>query len=165
MALLRIGTCSWKYDSWAGLVYSAPGGINFLEEYARRYDTVEVDQWFWSLFANDRVVLPDPRVVSEYAASVPSTFKFTVKAPNSVTLTHHHQKDKAAPPLPNPHFLSPRVFGDFWKGGPAFRRGAEPQLLQRRALRPSRPPRRRVRIAAGLLHAADHRTRGARRER
>lgn len=115
MATLRIGTCSWKYDSWAGLVYSAAGGINFLEEYARRYDTVEVDQWFWSLFANDRVVLPDPRVVEEYAASVPPTFRFTVKAPNSVTLTHHHQKDKAAPPLQNPHFLSPRVFADFWE--------------------------------------------------
>ncbi|PLX23103.1 MAG: DUF72 domain-containing protein, partial [Ignavibacteria bacterium] len=46
MARLRIGTCSWKYPSWKGIVYSAPKGINYLEEYARVYDTVEIDQWF-----------------------------------------------------------------------------------------------------------------------
>jgi uncharacterized protein YecE (DUF72 family) len=60
MSALRLGTCSWKYPSWAGLVYSAPRGINYLEEYARRYDTVEVDQWFWSLFEGS-----DPRLPSD----------------------------------------------------------------------------------------------------
>ena len=34
-ATLRIGTCSWKYPSWEGLVYSKATGINYLEEYAR----------------------------------------------------------------------------------------------------------------------------------
>src|SRR6056297_1251867 len=34
MPSLRIGTCSWKYPSWEGLVYSAPKDINYLEEYA-----------------------------------------------------------------------------------------------------------------------------------
>lgn len=106
---LHIGTCSWKYGSWAGLVYSAPKGINFLEEYAQKFDTVEVDQWFWSLFPN-RVVLPYPRVVQEYATSVGPEFKFTIKAPNSLTLTHHHSKDKTAPLVPNEHFLSAFLF-------------------------------------------------------
>jgi uncharacterized protein YecE (DUF72 family) len=46
MPKLRIGTCSWKYPSWVGLVYSAERGIDYLAEYARKYDTVEVDQWF-----------------------------------------------------------------------------------------------------------------------
>lgn len=91
MAMLRIGTCSWKYASWEGLVYSAPGGINFLEECARRYDTVEVDQWFWSLFAGDRVVLPDPAVVEECGCSVPATFKFT--APPSSMLPPRSSQD------------------------------------------------------------------------
>ena len=50
MAQLRLGACSWKYPSWAGLVYSAPTGVNYPEQYARHYDTVEVDQWFWSRF-------------------------------------------------------------------------------------------------------------------
>ena len=46
MSELRIGACSWKYPSWQGLVYSAAQGIDYLQEYAARYDTVEVDQWF-----------------------------------------------------------------------------------------------------------------------
>ena len=50
---LRVGTSSWKYDSWRGLLYppgtrDAPG--SYLAEYAKHLDTVEADQWFWSLF-------------------------------------------------------------------------------------------------------------------
>ena len=113
MAILRIGTCSWKYPSWAGLVYSAPKGINYLEEYARRYDTVEVDQWFWSLFPGSPVRLPNPADVAEYAASVGKGFRFTVKVPNSVTLTHYYKKSKTDPPEDNPHFLSVEIFDRF----------------------------------------------------
>ena len=40
--MLRIGTCSWKYPSWKGLVYSRATGIDYLAEYATRYDTVEI---------------------------------------------------------------------------------------------------------------------------
>ena len=94
--MIRIGTCSWKYPSWQGLVYSAPKGINYLEEYARRYDTVEVDQWFWSLFAGGEVKLPDPADVDEYRRSVADDFRFTVKLPNSLTLTHFYKKKKTA---------------------------------------------------------------------
>lgn len=103
---LRIGTCSWKYPSWHGMVYSAPKGINYLLEYSRKFNTVEVDQWFWSLFGTDTAVLPKPTVVDEYAASVPSDFRFTVKVPNSVTLTHFYKKKKTDPLIRNPHFLS-----------------------------------------------------------
>ncbi|EKD39729.1 MAG: hypothetical protein ACD_75C00309G0009 [uncultured bacterium] len=56
----HIGTCSWKYDSWRGLIYSDAKEINYLREYSRRFSTVEVDQWFWSLFAGDKAVLPNP---------------------------------------------------------------------------------------------------------
>ncbi len=45
-AMLRICTCSWKYPSWKGLVYTKASGIDYLAEYAKRYNTVEVDQWF-----------------------------------------------------------------------------------------------------------------------
>lgn len=34
MAGIRIGTCSWKYDCWRGLVYPLKGKINHLKEYA-----------------------------------------------------------------------------------------------------------------------------------
>ena len=106
MADLKIGTCSWKYDSWAGLVYPEPpikenGGFpkhyNFLRDYARIYDSVEVDQWFWSAHPNGKVTLPKRDVVEEYAESVPDDFKFTIKVPNSVTLTHYYRKKNSDP--------------------------------------------------------------------
>ena len=79
---LRVGTCSWKYDSWKGLVYRA--GVNYgpndyLPDYAKHFNTVEVDQWFWSLFPPG-VKLPDEATVRAYAESVPDDFLFTVKA-------------------------------------------------------------------------------------
>jgi uncharacterized protein YecE (DUF72 family) len=111
--MLRIGTCSWKYPSWAGLVYSKPSGINYLAEYAGKYNTVEVDQWFWSLFPGGKIRLPDPQDVEAYAASVGPDFRFTVKAPNSLTLTHGPKGHAPSPAEPNPRFLSLELFSDF----------------------------------------------------
>ena len=113
MAMIRIGTCSWKFPSWHGMVYSAPKGINYLEEYARRYNTVEIDQWFWSSFGNDTVRLPRPEDVEAYRRSVPDDFRFTIKVPNSITLTHHYRKGRSDPMVPNPHFLSLSLFEAF----------------------------------------------------
>jgi uncharacterized protein YecE (DUF72 family) len=45
-------------------------------------------------------------VVREYAASVPEGFLFSIKVPNSITLTHHYKKGKSDPLIANPHFLS-----------------------------------------------------------
>lgn len=111
--MLRIGTCSWKFDSWEGLVYSEKGKDNYLEEYAEQYNTVEVDQWFWSLFGKGKPKLPDPRAVEEYLQSVPPGFTFSVKVPNSITLTHYYQRDKSAPLTGNPYFFSVELFEQF----------------------------------------------------
>jgi uncharacterized protein YecE (DUF72 family) len=113
MSQLRVGTCSWKYPSWAGLVYSAAEGINYLEEYGLRYRTVEVDQWFWSLFEGSDPRLPSRSDLEEYGRSVPPDFRFTVKVPNSLTLTHYHSRSKTDPLVPNPHFLSVELFARF----------------------------------------------------
>ncbi len=113
MATLHMGTCSWKYDSWRGIIYSDQKPINYLEEYAAHYSSVEIDQWFWSLFGVDKVALPSPSTVNEYRDSVPENFKFTVKVPNSVTLTHFYKKTKTDPLVPNPHFLSVELMTDF----------------------------------------------------
>jgi uncharacterized protein YecE (DUF72 family) len=113
MATLRIGTCSWKYDSWKGLVYSDNPENNFLEEYSKVYDTVEVDQWFWSLHGINKITLPKSEVVLNYKNSVNKNFHFTIKLPNSITLTHLYRQEKDAPLIPNSHFLSSELLGEF----------------------------------------------------
>ena len=109
----HIGTCSWNYDSWQGIIYPEQKPFNYLKEYSQHYSIVEVDQWFWSLFAGDKVVLPKSSVVQEYAESVPDDFIFSVKVPNSITLTHHYNKKKNTNLVPNPHFLSIELMDKF----------------------------------------------------
>lgn len=117
--LLRLGTCSWKYDSWKGLVYDKGRSYrpdDYLADYAKKLDSVEVDQWFWSLFPGG-LRLPESAVVRRYAKSVPDDFVFTVKAPNSLTLTHYYAKQTPAHSSfankPNPHFLDLGLLGRF----------------------------------------------------
>jgi uncharacterized protein YecE (DUF72 family) len=104
MAGMFVGTCSWKYPSWAGLVYSRAAGINYLAEYAARYATVEVDQWFWTL--------PEIPIAAEYAAATPEDFRFTIKLPNALSLTHFYRRKGETGLRPNPEFLSPALFED-----------------------------------------------------
>jgi uncharacterized protein YecE (DUF72 family) len=116
---LRLGTCSWKYDSWKGLYYKAGKKYRpdeYLSDYAKHLNSVEIDQWFWSLFPNS-LRLPEARTVKAYAESVPDDFIFTVKAPNSLTLTHFyakqpkHSADFAG--KPNIHFLDNDLLSRF----------------------------------------------------
>jgi uncharacterized protein YecE (DUF72 family) len=116
---LRIGTCSWKYDSWKGLYYDPEKKYradDYLADYARHLDSVEVDQWFWSLFPGGNR-LPDTRTVETYAASVPGDFLFTVKAPNSITLTNYYSKQPKRyaeyAGRPNPNFLNNDLLEQF----------------------------------------------------
>ena len=110
--ILRVGACSWKYEGWKGLIYRRGvryAANDYLADYASFFNTVEVDQWFWSLFPSG-VKLPQPAAVKEYAQSVPDDFLFTVKAANAITLTHHYAKQAKGHAdfanKPNPDFLS-----------------------------------------------------------
>jgi len=116
---LRIGTCSWKYDSWKGLIYEPDKRYrpdDYLPDYAKHFTTVEIDQWFWSLFPTG-ARLPDPHVVRRYAGSVPDDFRFTIKAPNTITLTHSYAKQPKGQERhanePNPYFLSVDLLNRF----------------------------------------------------
>lgn len=116
-AYLRLGTCSWKYDSWKGLIYDQGKAYrpdDYLSDYARLLNSVEVDQWFWSLFPGS-VKLPEIRVVKRYAESVPDDFVFTLKAPNSLTLTHFYARESNEEfrGKPNPSFLEHRLLDRF----------------------------------------------------
>ncbi|MFA5699096.1 MAG: DUF72 domain-containing protein, partial [Sphaerochaeta sp.] len=77
--MLYLGTCSWKYPSWEGLLYQAHSKDSYLAQYAQRLNTVEVDQWFWSL-GSASYGLPDSATVDEYNNDTPETFRFTIKA-------------------------------------------------------------------------------------
>ena len=111
--MIRFGTCSWKYDSWKGIIYPDKDNINYLIEYSKHYSTVEIDQWFWSLFPPNKAVLPDKIVVKDYKDSVPKDFLFTIKVPNSITLTHFYNRNKKEPLIVNPYFLSGNLFEEF----------------------------------------------------
>ena len=111
--MIRFGTCSWKYDSWNGIVYSESKSKNYLKEYSQKFNTVEIDQWFWSLFPPAKVVLPQKSVVEDYKKSVPDDFIFTIKVPNSITLTHFYKDTKDDKLKPNPFFLSIEIFEEF----------------------------------------------------
>lgn len=80
---IYLGTCSWKYDSWKGLIYDFNKNYSlddYLTDYSKHFNTVEIDQWFWSLFPTG-VKLPNPDQVKIYNDSVPDNFLFTVKVP------------------------------------------------------------------------------------
>lgn len=113
MSSIRFGTCSWKYESWKGLIYPETEKFNYLKEYSNHYNTVEIDQWFWSLFAPSKVVLPQKKVVAEYKYSVNEEFLFTIKVPNSLTLTHFYRKNKTESLVKNPFFLSSDLYEQF----------------------------------------------------
>lgn len=105
---VHIGTCSWKYPSWEGLVYTQACEDEYLSQYQRRYRTVEVDQWFWSL-GRSSYGLPDSSVVASYDRATDSSFRFTIKCPNALTQVFaYHSKDER-----NRWFLDAEVFYQF----------------------------------------------------
>jgi uncharacterized protein YecE (DUF72 family) len=133
---VRIGTCSWKYDTWKGLYYEPDKTYradDYLADYARYLNSVEVDQWFWSLFPGG-VRLPETRTVETYAASVPDDFLFTVKAPNSITLTHYYSRQPKRhaefADKPNDNFLSVALLEQFLNRLSPFGRKLGPIMFQ-----------------------------------
>ncbi|MCZ7612654.1 MAG: DUF72 domain-containing protein [Ignavibacteriaceae bacterium] len=53
------------------------------------------------------------KVVEEYKQSVPKDFLFTIKVPNSITLTHFYKESKEDELRINPSFLSVDLFNQF----------------------------------------------------
>jgi uncharacterized protein YecE (DUF72 family) len=78
-ATALVGCSGWMYDSWRGGFY--PEGLpkrRWLEHYASRFDTVEVNNTFYRL--------PSREAVAGWAEQTPAGFEFAVKA--SRYLTH-----------------------------------------------------------------------------
>ena len=75
----RIGCSGWNYDDWRGPFYPPKEPRRrWLELYAERFDTVEVNTTFYRL--------PKRDAVSNWVAQTPDGFTFAVKA--SRYLTH-----------------------------------------------------------------------------
>jgi len=76
---VRVGCSGWNYRSWRGELY--PQGLptsRWLERYAERFDTVEVNATFYRLASRESV--------ARWVEQTPSKFMFVVKA--SRYLTH-----------------------------------------------------------------------------
>ncbi len=97
---VKIGTCSWNYDSWVGLVYDRTErtAAEYLRQYCQKYRTVEIDSWFYKI--------PDRKEAVNYKSMVDSDFRFTCKVSNLITLTHLRNKTNDR----NPDFLSIELF-------------------------------------------------------
>jgi len=87
---LFVGTSSWRFEGWCGLVYDEERylwGSHFskkrfhercLEEYAALFPTVEVDSTYYALPRNDWL--------RELAGPVPPGFRFSFKVPDLITM-------------------------------------------------------------------------------
>lgn len=87
---LRIGTSSFSTDDWVGNFYpagTAPG--DYLERYADKLDTVEIDATFYRI--------PSDRQVAGWRDRTPEGFVFSAKIPQSVT--HADLTEEAASDL------------------------------------------------------------------
>jgi uncharacterized protein YecE (DUF72 family) len=75
---VRIGCSGWNYAAWKDDVYGGVPASRWLEHYAQRFDTVEVNTTFYRL--------PNRDAVARWVEQTPSSFVFAVKA--SRYLTH-----------------------------------------------------------------------------
>jgi uncharacterized protein YecE (DUF72 family) len=77
--MAKIGCSGWNYDAWRGSFYpEGVGPARWLREYARHFDTVEVNSTFYRLASR--------KAVERWVADTPDDFCFAVKA--SRYLTH-----------------------------------------------------------------------------
>lgn len=102
---LHMGTSSWSFPGWAGLVYAGPEtparlARNGLAAYAKHplLRCVGIDRTYYGPLERE--------VYAAYAEQVPDDFRFLVKAPEACTLARL-RGEPGVPGEPNPHFLEP----------------------------------------------------------
>lgn len=102
---LRLGTSSWNYPGWAGLVWEREYAESALSRhglaaYAQHplFRTVSLDRSFYQPLSAAQF--------AAYAAQVPEDFRFVVKAPSLVT-DAVVRDESGRGTRPNPEFLDP----------------------------------------------------------
>jgi uncharacterized protein YecE (DUF72 family) len=115
---IRIGCSGWNYRSWKDELYEGRPPRTWLEHYARRFDTVEVNNTFYRL--------PTVKAVQGWVDQSPPGFLFAVKA--SRYLTHVKRLTDLAGGLARfyeriePLVRSPKLGPVLWQLPPTFRR-------------------------------------------
>jgi len=78
MDKINVGTMGWSYDFWVGNFYApATDASDYLTEYAKHFDTVEVDNTFYRI--------PSEATVRRWFDQAPSGFVFSLKFPRIIT--------------------------------------------------------------------------------
>ncbi|GAA4329118.1 hypothetical protein GCM10023144_15560 [Pigmentiphaga soli] len=100
---LYLGTSSWSFPGWNGLVYGAEASESLLAReglaaYAQHplLRSVSLDRGFYAPLTREQY--------ARYASQVPDGFRFVVKAPNLVT-DAVLRGERGVPAGPNPSFL------------------------------------------------------------
>ncbi|MBK5932005.1 DUF72 domain-containing protein [Halochromatium salexigens] len=102
---LYLGTSSWSFPGWSGLIYGAPTGKANLSRqglpaYAQHplLRSVGIDSGFYAPL--------DATRLRHWAEQVPAQFRFVVKAPALIT-DRYRRAARGRPIGPNPGFLDP----------------------------------------------------------
>lgn len=117
---VRVGLSGWNYGHWRGGVFYPPRlpASRWLEFYAERFDTVEVNSTFYRL--------PRVHAVARWVEQTPPGFLFAVKT--SRYLTHIKRLRELGPGLElfleriEPLLGSPKLGPLLWQLPPTFRR-------------------------------------------
>lgn len=84
--MILIGTSGYNYPEWKGSFYPQDlSASKMLPYYASKFSTVEINYTFYRM--------PTPKLIAGWKAQVPSTFRFTLKAPKRIT---HDKRLRAA---------------------------------------------------------------------
>jgi len=105
---VRLGTSSWSFPGWTGLVYALRNGRQPTEKdlaraglpaYAAQplFRTVSLDRTFYAPLSRE--------AFAAYAGQVPAGFRFVVKAPAAVTDPAIRRPGSGEPARDNPSFL------------------------------------------------------------
>jgi uncharacterized protein YecE (DUF72 family) len=111
-----VGTSSWKYAGWCGMLYDAARyewrgkftlsrfNRNCIAEYSEVFKTVCVDAAYYSY--------PRRQQLEEMASRVPEDFLFAFKVTDAITLKRFPGLERfgAEAGKPNPSFLNPDLF-------------------------------------------------------
>ncbi|MCL7413083.1 MAG: DUF72 domain-containing protein [ANME-2 cluster archaeon] len=76
MEKLHMGTMGWSYDFWKGNLYPE-GSEHLLTEYAKNFDTVEINTTFYRI--------PSRNTVRKWTEETPDGFIFSAKLPRKIT--------------------------------------------------------------------------------